>query len=282
MRIYGVDFTSAPRRGKPITVAVCDFAGGVLHVRDYERLGDFPQFEAFLAREGEWVAGLDFPFGQPRKLIDNLGWPQDWEDYVMLVDAMGKQAWVDTVKDYMALRPRGDKLHFRAADRLCNAQSPMKMSFVPVGRMFFQGAPRLAVSGANILPNRPTDDPRTVLEVYPALVARKLVGRGSKYKSDNRDQQTDMARRKREAVLDGLMAACEGLYGFSLDVPEARQAALVDDPTGDMLDTVLGAVQAAWGYTQRDRNYGIPVEVDPLEGWIVDPQLLESKGPNDG
>jgi predicted thioesterase len=45
------------------------------------------------------------------------------------------------------------------------------------------------------------------------------------------------------------------------------------DPTGDTLDAVLAAVQAAWASTQPD--YGIPSGVDPREGWIVDPGLLD-------
>jgi hypothetical protein len=28
-------------------------------------------------------------------------------------------------------------------------------------------------------------------------------------------------------------------------------------------------LQAAWGYEQRDSNFGPPPDVDPLEGWIV-------------
>jgi hypothetical protein len=42
---------------------------------------------------------------------------------------------------------------------------------------------------------------------------------------------------------------------------------------GDELDAVLCAVQGGWAYLQRDRGYGIPVEIDALEGWIVDPCL---------
>jgi hypothetical protein len=35
------------------------------------------------------------------------------------------------------------------------------------------------------------------------------------------------------------------------------------------------AVQAAWAYSQADNNFGIPVDCDPLEGWIVDPSLYD-------
>jgi hypothetical protein len=38
---------------------------------------------------------------------------------------------------------------------------------------------------------------------------------------------------------------------------------------GDMLDALLCAVQAARAYLGRDEGYGIPMECDRDEGWIV-------------
>jgi hypothetical protein len=273
MDIYGVDFTSAPRKRKPITLARCRLTDGVLCVDALDALPTFADFEAFLQGGGAWVAGMDFPFGQPRKLIENLNFPRTWAGYVELIAAMGKNEWVDTVKAYMALRQKGDKLHFRVTDRVAGAQSPMKMSFIPVGRMFYEGAPRLLNSPVSIPPVRPTDDPRAVLEVYPALVARKFAGRGSGYKSDDKDQQTERAAATRQTILDGLRMECRDAYGFDLRLSDSIEAALVDDPTGDKLDAVLCAVQAGWAHTQD--NYGIPPGADPLEGWIIDPDLFE-------
>ncbi len=274
MRIYGSDFTSAPSKRKPITLAACSLQAGVLRVDDFERLTNFGAFEAFLMRSGTWVAGLDFPFGQPQKLIDNLGLPKNWSAYVEHIEAMGKQEWVAAMQRYMAPRDKGDKLHFRAVDKLAGAQSPMKMSFIPVGRMFYEGAPRLLHSGANVLPNRPNKSRRTVLEVYPALVARQFVGRGSGYKSDDTAKQTDAARHKRERIVDGLRSHCTDVYGFAVDLPAPLAGVFINDATGDTLDAFLGAVQAAWAYTQHDNNYGIPPGISPAEGWIADPVLL--------
>lgn len=275
MKIYGIDFTSAPQPQKPIVIADATLTGDGLHIRGYQNLSTFEAFEAFLAQRGAWVAGLDFPFGQPRRLIENLPLPPNWSEYVTLIEAMGKSEWVATIKAYMNPRPPGDKLHFRHTDRLCNAQSPMKMHFIPVGRMFFQGAPRLLASDVSVPPLRPLDVPRVALEVYPALAVRELVGRGSGYKSDTPKKQTEQARSQRQTVLDGLLARCPQMYGVSLHLPEALARPPVEDASGDHLDALLCTVQAAWAYTQRDRNYGIPPTADPLEGWIVDPQLLK-------
>jgi hypothetical protein len=42
---------------------------------------------------------------------------------------------------------------------------------------------------------------------------------------------------------------------------------VVEDPSGDSLDALLCAVQAAWGASQP--NYGLPHRVPRCEGWIV-------------
>jgi hypothetical protein len=46
---------------------------------------------------------------------------------------------------------------------------------------------------------------------------------------------------------------------------------LADDPSGDQLDALLCAIQAAWGWTQRGNRFGVPLNIDTLEGWIADP-----------
>jgi Protein of unknown function (DUF429) len=270
MLIFGLDFTSAPNHRKPITVARCQLDGNRLCVQSCLSLLDFAAFAAFLRLDGPWIAACDFPFGQPLKLINNLGWPQSWEGYLQLVSTMSKVQFVDTITRYCATRPSGDKLHMRATDLLAGAISPMMLYRIPVGKMFFEGAPRLFASDVNILPCRPTTSDRTALEGYPALVARRWLGRRS-YKSDDRQKQTPaqlLARRDLLAALqsDVLML----MYGIQLDLSAELSEGLVSDPMGDRLDAVLCAVQAAWAYSQRANNYAIPIGHE-LEGWIVDP-----------
>lgn len=62
---------------------------------------------------------------------------------------------------------------------------------------------------------------------------------------------------------------------FDLGFPDDYADQFVTDPTGDQLDSFLCALQAAWAFTQNRNNYGIPREVDMLEGWIVDPTLVQ-------
>jgi len=271
VKIYGFDFTSAPGPRKPITCAVCELLESTLKLHACLKLHNFAEFEAFLNRAGPWLAAIDFPFGQPRKLISRLGWPETWEGYVQLIAAMGKHSFEHTLTQYCASHPPGDKHHSRVTDVRAASRSPMMLHRVPVAKMFFQGAPRLLASGVNILPSRPTNDSRIVVEGYPALVVRRLLVNRT-YKSDERVKQTADKVVARQAILQRLCSP-ELLdhYGCTLEIPETLSEALIEDPMADSLDALLCAVQAAWAYSQRNNGYGIPPYCDPLEGWIVDP-----------
>ncbi len=272
MRIYGLDFTSAPGRKKPITCVECELEKGVLRVSGLEQLTSFDQFETFLSREGPWVAGIDFPFGQPRKPVQNLAWPQSWAEYVEKIFSMMIEGFEQTLKKYRERRPKGDKQHLRETDQKSHSRSPMMMYGVPVGRMFFQGAPRLLKSGASILPCRPNDDNRIVVEAYPALVARRWTRERRPYKNDKTSKQTPENERARQGIVSGLHSPdLREHHGFALELTDSMRARFVKDPTGDTLDALLCAVQAAWASLQKDRTYGIPSTCHSLEGWIVDP-----------
>ena len=271
MKIFGVDFTSAPGRKKPITCLEARLNNGTLTIESLQNFTDFVQFEAFLHQPGPWIAGFDFPFAQPRKLIKNLGWPTNWAGCVQHIAQMGKAEFEATIATYRKNRPSGDKLHLREVDRKANSRSPMMLNYTPVGKMFFQGAPRLLFAGVSIQPCHPTNSNRIALEAYPALVARKWLGKQS-YKNDSPKKQTPEKQAARETLVDGLLSpALKKYYGLSLKLPGTLATQLVQDPTADSLDALLCAIQAAWACTQP--NFGIPSKCDPLEGWIIDPDL---------
>lgn len=274
VRIYGLDFTSAPSARKPITCARCRHEnGGLLAVEALALLEDFAALESLLASPGPWVAGLDFPFGQPRRLIEDLAWPPKWSRYVGQVARMHSSQFERLLREYCDARPSGRKHHLRAVDRRAGARSPMMLYGVPVGKMFFRGAPRLLRSPASVLPCRPRADDRVALEAYPALVARRLIGRRS-YKSERAGKDTPARRDAREAIVQAASSsALVRAYGLTLRLPAALSETLVGEPSADGLDAVLCAIQAAWAWTRRDERYGIPRGADALEGWIVDPAL---------
>lgn len=269
MIVLGIDFTSAPTAKKPITAARSVLDGRTLRLERVDRLESFDAFERLLAEPGPWVMGLDFPFAQSRRFVEDQGWPLDWRAYVRAVEAMGAQGFFELVKAYEAARPAGAKQPRRAVDRLAGGQPPQKVQWQPVGLMFAQGAPRLLASGVHVPLLAETGDARVALEVYPGVLARALVGRRS-YKAETAD---DPARRAaREALVEALRSpALEAVYGLRVALDEP--SALVSDAKGDELDAVLAAVQTAWA--SRQPRFGIPEHADPVEGWISDPHLVE-------
>ncbi len=111
---------------------------------------------------------------------------------------------------------------------------------------------------------------RIALEAYPGLLARELLGRRS-YKSDDRSKQTSDRLIARKDLITGLEAGQTRL-GLRLKLTHAQRDAMVDDASGDSLDAVLCLLQAAWGqqrFATGDTLYGLPSDLDPLEGWIV-------------
>ena len=274
MKIFGLDFTSAPGRRKPLIALGCTLEGDSLRVEDSETLTDFGGFEGFLQRRGPWVCGMDFPFGQPRSLVGTLGWPESWEGYVGEVGRLPKEEFEDKIRADMELRPAGSKWRYRLADRRSGSSSAMMLFRVPVGKMFYQGAPRLLASGVRVEPCRRNGDERVAIEAYPAVVARRFLGRTA-YKRDG-VPDTPERRSARETLLAGLESALlREVYGFAVEMDARWRDEFVRDPSADALDSLLCAVQAAWAYEKRDEGYGVPPECDPDEGWILDPALLD-------
>jgi hypothetical protein len=264
--ILGVDFTSAPRSRKPITVARGRLARGAFALEAIEPLADWPAFERFLATPGPWIGGFDFPFGLPREAVTDLGWPQDWRALVDHCAGLGRTGLRAAFDAYRATRPVGNKYPHRAADLPAGSHSPIKLVNPPVALMFLEGAPRLARAGATI-PGIVAGDPRRVaVEAYPGLAARAITR--ASYKADEARKQTPERRRARAAIVARL-ARDGGPFGFPLQASRGLARTLVDDATGDRLDAALAAMQAAWCLTRRKRNWGLPAAIDPLEGWIA-------------
>ena len=270
MRVHGIDFTSAPCRRKPITVAVGRASAaeaGAVRVERIDRLESFGGFEAFLATPGPWVGGFDFPFGHARELVEALGWPRDWASMVRHVERLPRAAMVAAFKAFCDARPAGGKFAHRACDGPAGASPSMKWINPPVALMLQAGAPRLLAAGVDIPLLHDGDPGRVALEAYPGMLARAIVGRGS-YKSDDPAKQDAARRRQREAIVAALG---EGRHPMRLMVAMGARvrAECVDDGSGDCLDAVLCLVQAAWAQARRADNWGLPTDVDPIEGWIV-------------
>ncbi|MFC3228356.1 DUF429 domain-containing protein [Marinibaculum pumilum] len=274
--IRGIDFTSAPSRRKPLTCVTATASGTgdgltALDVKSLDRWSAFADPEAALAQPGPWVAGFDFPFGQARRFVENIGWPASWAGYVRHVAGMDRAAFRRALDEYRRHRDPGDREHRRAMDVATGAISPQKLHGVPVALMFFEGAPRLRAAGVTIPGLLDGDPDRICVEAYPGTLARRLIGRRS-YKTEDRRKQTDTLTAARADILAGLAGdPFTSAYGLTVALPPDLAATMRDDPSGDSLDALLCAVQAAWAWRHRDRDWGAPPGFDPLEGWIADP-----------
>jgi Protein of unknown function (DUF429) len=273
MRVYGIDFTSRPARGKPITCLACDLHGKTLEAEELRLWRDFGGFEEMLRAPGPWIAGIDFPFGQSRTFIENIGWPMRWAGYARHARSLGREGFREALDAYRKDRPAGDKEHRRIADIAAGSISPQKLYGTPVGLMFFEGAPRLREAGVTIPGIQKGDPDRIVVEAYPGILARAIIGRRS-YKQDTKAKQTAEQREMRKELLEKISnGAARPLYGLTVSAPME----LADDPGADHLDALLCAIQAGWAWTRKKEGFGMPEGIDPLEGWIADPSIVSSE-----
>jgi len=264
MQIVGVDFTSAPRRAKPITIAVGEAEGNLLRIERVDAHAGWASYEAWLAQPGPWIGGFDFPFGLSRELVEHLGWPQTWAELVTHCAALERAQLRETFKAFCDARPVGSKFAHRVTDGPAGSSPSMKWVNPPVAYMFHEGTRRLLDAGVTVFGLHAGDPRRIALEAYPGLVAR-AVTRAS-YKSDERAKQTPERRAARERIVQSLEDGTHAL-GIRIKLKKALRRELIEDGTADWLDAVLCAVAAAWA-AQRP-NFGLPLQLDPVEGWTA-------------
>ena len=277
MDVYGMDFTSAPSRRKPIRCQHCRLEGHVLHALSASPLAEFTEFEKALKCRGPWIAGIDFPFGLPRRFVTDVGWPPEWCDYVRHAEKLGKEGFEAALKDYRNRQPKGQKEHRRMTDVLAGSLSPQKLHGTPVGKMFFQGTSRLLDAGVHVPGLQAGDPNRIVVEAYPGVVARTVTPVG--YKTSNRRTPKVAPRDARSRILNALTGgelAPSSSYGITVVADDPN---LLDDPTGDSLDALLCAVQAAWAWLNQGSVFDNP-NTDSREGWIADPKAFWAQVPS--
>jgi hypothetical protein len=265
--LVGCDFSSAPSRRKPIVLAHGDLAGDTVLLRGLDRLDSLPLFAQWLNQPGAWIGAFDFPFGLPRELVEHLGWPLEWRACIAHYAQMPRAQIRDTFAAFCHARPAGAKFAHRAFDKRAGSSPSMKWVNPPVAYMLHAAVPLLLEAGVHLPGLQEGDRTRVALEAYPGLLARELIGRRS-YKSDDKARQTPERRNARSELVARLEEGQTRL-GLRLKVSSDGRETLLNDATGDPLDAVLCLVQAGWALRQGPPRYGLPEEVDPLEGWIV-------------
>ncbi len=296
--LFGCDFSSAPRRAKPIVTALGRLVGNKhVQLTALVRHTSLAEWAAWLAvPDAAWLGGFDLPFGLPRELVETLGWPADWSACMDHYARLTRPEIRSTFANFCNARPVGGKFAHRATDVPAGSSPSMKWVNPPVAWMLHAGVPVLRAAGARLVGVGDEDQDqhhevtaapraRIALEAYPGLLAREVLGRRS-YKSDDRAKQTSdrlIARKDLLAALErGERTAGVPLFiGLSLKASPLLLDQLSTNASGDALDAVLCLMQAAWSLRQHLAGlprYGLPDDVDPLEGWIVTAQR-ESSGP---
>ena len=263
--LAGIDFTSRPTRRKPITVALGHVSHGTVRLDRIDTHADFDGFAHWLRTAGSWLGVFDLPFGLPRELVLALRWPTQWAPLMRHYAALSRAEIRATFAAFCAARLAGKKFAHRAVDGPAGSSPSMKWVNPPVAFMLHAGVPLLMDAGVHLPGLHDGDPTRVALEGYPGLLARELLGTRS-YKSDVRAKQTPARLIARIDIVDALEQGRTRL-GLRLKLTHAQREALIADASGDRLDAVLCLVQAAWA-SQRP-NHGLPVTIDPLEGWIV-------------
>jgi hypothetical protein len=268
--LLGCDFSSSPTRKKPIVIAWGSSRQGRVQLSKLERLESLQAFEVCLAQPIAWIGAFDLPFGLPRELIEQLGWPMSWRECMDHYGALSRAQIRDTFAAFCDARPVGGKFAHRATDSPAGSSPSMKWVNPPVAYMLHAGVPVLLRAGVRLPGLHLGDTSRVALEGYPGLLARELLGNTS-YKSDDKAKQTNDRLIARKDLITALEHGQTRL-GLRLKLTHAQRDALIDDGSGDALDAVLCLMQAAWAQGRHDEGaplYGLPIGLDPLEGWII-------------
>lgn len=272
MRILGLDFTSSwssSAKANHLVESVLD--GHELHFHNVRRLESPSKLAMVLSEEGPWVLGLDFPFGLPEEFVDAQRWGREWASYAAQATALSYAGFRRVIESFRASREEGRKQPGRRVDKLARSQSPLTTVRTPVASMFHAGVRWLLDAPCDVLPFRSAGKTAVVVEAYPALITRQLVS-GNRYKDGDRVQTREVRDTLLRRIKRGDLTVA---YGFEVQLPHDLERYCLDDDHGDVLDSVLCAVQAAWTYTQRDHAWGIPQGFE-REGWITDPSLVRS------
>ncbi len=277
--LVGCDFSSSPTRQKPIVLAWGQMRGAVVMLQRLELLTSLVAFEEWLAQPMAWIGGFDMPFGLPRELVQTLGWPLDWEVCMRHYAGLSRAEIRALFAAFCDARPVGGKFAHRTCDLPAGSSPSMKWVNPPVAYMLHAGVPRLLQAGVHCVGLQAVPPSQTVaalglhrvaLEAYPGLLAREVLGKRS-YKSDDKAKQTPERLIARKDLLTALETGQTRL-GLRLKLTHAQRDTLVDDAKGDTLDAVLCLLQVAWAeraHAAGDPRYGLPLEMDPLEGWIL-------------
>ena len=220
------------------------------------------------------MCGMDFPFGQPKSLSPLSAGPR-------LGGLRRRDRWAlegrvrGCYPGRHGARPPGNKWRYRLADRRCGSSSAMMLFRVPVGKMFYQGAPRLLASGVRVSPAAATATTAWPSRLTPpsspaaSWAGEPTSGTASRHARSSRAGEAGLrpgVRTLRESTGSPWRWRSPG-------AGEVRRGPGSRRPR-------LAAVRGPGGvglHLRRDEDYGVPPECDPGRGLDPGPQLLRTE-----
>lgn len=237
-RIYGVDFSGAKDAGKKIWIAGGVIEGEMLRIEACRRADTLPgsgkprdqclkALRGFIASEEEYVFGFDFPFGLPRALVKQ----ENWEDFVLAFPDEYPSA--EAFREICRTAAGGRELR-RVTD--VESQTPFSPYNLRLFRQTYYGIrdvlrPLVQNQLVRVLPVQGVQPGKPwILEICPASTLK----RESLYLQGYKQGDEGYAARAR--ILEGIEAT-----GILSIASSAVRSAILDEPHGDALDSVIAA-----------------------------------------
>lgn len=264
--IYGVDFSTAPSKSKPIVVCSGILDASVLRVTPLANFVSVSDFGDWFCALESGVVGIDAAFGLPVE-FSSWAYPglDEWSSLTAKIQQEGFSGLEAKILAFRATRESGFKEPVRLADKPHRAASPLKLLNPPMAKMFFLISGLLAKSSHDVWPVRRCQSDVKVSEIYPGAFPRKLLA-GKSYKNDPKG---DLDRpQRRTQILEFLEDETrKGDVGWSLRFEDqAHRDLCLRDPKADHLDAVIAAYEAvglALGLHESSAAW------HPMEGKIV-------------
>jgi hypothetical protein len=243
-RIYGVDFSGAADAGNRIWLAEGVVEGERLSILVCRRARDLPDsgpardrclaaLREFIATLGPSAIGLDFPFGLPAELVEDPG----WEAFVRFFAT--RYPTPRSFREGCTAATAGTELK-RITDR--QWRTPFSPYNLRLYRQTYHGirdllGPWVRAGSVCVLPMQPPVSGRPwLLEICPASTLKWLGRLTHQRLSVPYKRRSDEHRAARRRILRAVEARGD------LTVPDpALRAAILDDPGGDALDSVIAA-----------------------------------------
>lgn len=148
--LLGLDFSSAPTARKPITMALGRLQGPLVQLTEMLEFSSLDALALRLSEPGRWLGGFDFPFGLPRALVEQLGWPLQWRACIEHYGRLSRADIRAQFAAFCAARPVGAKFAHRRCDLPAGASPSMKWVNPPVAYMLHAGVPLLLKAGVDL------------------------------------------------------------------------------------------------------------------------------------